>query len=43
MDLGSYSNLIEIKEKFNDLENNWQEFKLKEPKWWQEFLRNLKS
>ena len=28
---------------FNDLENNWQEFKLKEPKWWQEFLRNLKS
>ena len=28
---------------FNDLENNWQEFVMKEPKWWQEFLRNLTS
>jgi len=28
---------------FYDLTNNWQEFKLKEPKWWQEFLESLRN
>lgn len=27
---------------FFDLDNNWQEFKLKEPKWWTNLIRTLK-
>ncbi|HPA25274.1 MAG TPA: RluA family pseudouridine synthase [bacterium] len=35
--------LLSKKLGFYDLENNWQEFKIKEPKWWLEYLKILKS